>query len=872
MAKQLIFQFQQQLDPVTYRIYTVSRDTDNFSLITVVEQVQFGNPGLPDKSAYTDGDNISSPVCYGYDKITYKFQTASPYSYPDPEYNSPFCEFPTTPCDIAFFGIPIVTHETGPSADDGSVQVFATSSRTPSIQYRISNISGTFVETNTIGKFYNLPPQLYEVLASEVGDVTCAVGIQVNVNAYDPTLTNYKYRIQFDSLQGRTVEVRLIDTNNLYPIADYPIDLIGTDKPLQYQKELTNEDKTSHFATATLSMTPYYDGSFTIDEFSRAPEEAWRVEMYYDSDLEFQGYLLPDQTKDKYADPNYPINLVATDGVPSLKGKGFGDLSLYTNDTNGDPIYKKLYGLQKWSYLIKICLEHLGYDYGEVLLVNSLQYDLTYDVDIWINSAFWGDIFYNDNDEPVSVYEALEILLGSVNLCMVQHKGSFVLISWNDLYYINKPAKATEYTQSFWRFSHDFTYLVSYGPIVGSNPVERPNLLSIGKGQQLKPIGANGDIDYDQSYGVMEANIDFDILALLYQDPSFEYNQNLGDIPNDWSKEGTINTFITDEQAYTGLNSLKVDDVIWNVGGSNTNYIYYAFPVDQFNKKVVISFYWLPVYIDDNSTTNPMFQVFLDGDNGLFYEYTNNSIEPEAERNTWREIPSSRGAQSSPNQDPNYRTSDYIGWNAYTLTTARLPTPGIVSITIKRPTLVGDEFPAGNLSYYLDDLNISTSDANEAYTFQTGEIHRITNYTSYSQAEKRTIDLPLFTYPSNKRLAGNWFTENDYLAGDVQNKYSFATSPSLVNDRLPAAVIKAISRNYQRPMYKYSGEVKGDNIQFYALFSLVAYDVIFMPFSIETDLRNSVSTVVLCELEDALAQSRYTYVAKYEKNARKNSS
>ncbi len=181
------------------------------------------------------------------------------------------------------------------------------------------------------------------------------------------------------------------------------------------------------------------------------------------------------------------------------------------------------------------------------------------------------------------------------------------------------------------------------------------------------------------------------------------------------------------------------------------------------------------------------------------------------------------------------------------------------------------QLPHDSGYYLIDELNITLSDASPGTNLQVGEVHTITNVTNYSKAETKDIDLTLFTYPPNKRLAGQFMYGTSYDTAVTFDNLKFALQTSAPQGRLPTAVINSWGRTYQRPMYIFEGDLSCDNVPFYGVFSLDGYDnVLFISFSVAADLRNSKVHVIIVEFDDSDAHVVYTYKAVYEKNARSN--
>jgi len=890
-------------------LITVIRDDTDLTFTDFYTTPAIGGPTQPPEGT------IISVVCQDTTKYTYKVKTNLSYVTYETEINSYYCGYTPPTCDI-FEKSFSKTDETGIGTDDGAGNMFAVSSFSP-ITYYLYN-SGGLITSNTIGLFTGLTPNDYFIKAIDTNE--CSILHDFTILAYDPSLTRCKYRMQFKSiLGGVTYRLDFLDQKHQYDPATHPIYLDGTDVPLKKTTANPNEDKTEPILATTLDISVWHTGIIDVDnEFAKVDERTWFMQLYRNDVLDFQGWLLPDQIGDMYADPNYPLSFTATDGLASLKGFNFGDPTIFTYDVNMNKIYTQLYGLFGWSYLVKICLDWLNYDYGNTTLVSSLRNDDVYDEQFWSNISTWGDNYYDSSGNPDDVYTALSKLLKSVKLTICQVNGAFVLVNWNDLWYINKGLQIADYNLSFYTFNSDMSGVINTG-------ANQPALMPIGAGRILKPINPMQTINYDLSFGVMKAQIDFNILALLYENPSFEIGAVQGDLPPGYDhKFGTVDAFANYDPvtetigsgAYDGEWEIKVKPVSVSEGSSN----FFEnpspfFDIDQSNKLLNISFVWK---VPPNTNTLLGFAegyvfsftaVFIDASSGngyflkvnpstsiSYHDYLANGRHPpnQPSQTIWEHLEDTYYTEGDACGIKGIPTTDYIGWQSYSITAPIFPESqiGTVSVrfysvkaqlydTSKYTVLPGDpisfrqgfyiDVPDTDSGYYLiDQLNITLSDASSATNLQIGETHTVTNVTNFAKAETKQIDLSLFTYPPNKRLAGQLMYGLTYDTAITMNALRFKLQTTANKGRLPMAIIGSWARTYQRPMDIFEGDIKADNMLFYGIYTLDGYNGLFIPFSISADLRNSEVHVVIVAFDDSDAQVIYNYAAKYQKNSREN--
>lgn len=859
---------------------TVYRDSDNLALITFSTTATIGPA---EAQPPTDVPVGSACQAGTFNRYNYYPQALSPYASYTIEPNSTYCGYIPIPCDIAVRDF-VITDETDPGLNDGTINIFATSSY-PITLYHLQNAANTFFAENTTGFFENLVPDTYKVYAQDSRG--CATADQIGiVHPFTEDYTHFKYRLQFDAINSTDVwELRLIDRNNNYLKTEYPKDVYGTDSPVLSTQENSDEDKTTAIISRNLDINLIYDGEiFTTAEFTLAKERQWKVELYRNDAIEFIGWLLADEIQDLYADPEYIFQLKATDGLPSLKGNVFGDGSGGNGYSNSQI---QQYGVDGWGKLIKQCLDQLGYDYGTPKFLSSLRFNNTYDANLWANLGTWSDILYDTEGVAVDTYTALDTLLRGVKLMIMQHKGQFIFVNNNDYFYATNPITNVEYQKAFYELDAGFNVHINLGL-----DVIHPDIQFVGFDQPLIPINPVQSLNYDKAYNI-KATIDFTYLALLYENPSFEIGSVEGDVPQGLEEQGTISAFAhyepynpdnTVPQAYLGdwvlrvvgysklllLDNIPTSPIIQEPGNiffmadnerrviNDTAYI-----IDQPNKKVNFSIQWRPISYSTVENVVPGFEILFFPDEGGIYMLGDDM--------KWYGPAHPYGffiIQQT--------VTDYIGWNAYSIQTEILPVSGIghLFIGIKAPYRLRNDrvlIDQGTTDHTIDydQMLITLSDGNDQYSLQTGEVHTVTAVTGIPQANSKDIDLKLFTYENNRRLAGNVFTENNYADGLVKNKWNFALKSADPQDRLAATIVKAFSRNYQRPMRIFEGDVQGSYLSFYGIFILRWYeDSIFMPYSIEIDIRKGTAHIVIIEVSDESNQAVYKYTPVFERSAR----
>jgi hypothetical protein len=285
---------------------------------------------------------------------------------------------------------------------------------------------------------------------------------------------------------------------------------------------------------------------------------------------------------------------------------------------------------------------------------------------------------------------------------------------------------------------------------------------------------------------------------------------------------------------------------------------------------VNISFEWRPFTVPGSPNLNTLPEyalIFVDQGTGLAYAYSNHWYVFTGPGSPDQIV------QQSPDADTN---GDYTSWQNYSTQTQGLPGSGLGTLTIQFyiPGYFGrgGSFvpPDGTrMICDIDVFQLSLSSANPAAVNQIGEEHITTAVTGIPTANLKQNTFSLFTYPANKRVAGNVFIGSDYASAVVANLWDFALKNNDALDRLPAVITKAYARQYQRCMNKFEGDISASYIPFYAVFGLRFMEgTLFMPFSIESHLRTNIHHCVLIEISDADAQTVYSYVPTYQRASR----
>lgn len=122
------------------------------------------------------------------------------------------------------------------------------------------------------------------------------------------------YRIQYRDFYDRLTQVAILSINSR-PIKD----LKGTNAPLIFSADTTDDDVFSPIQSVTAYVKVFSETNFQFSEFTNANPFDWGLEVYKDLKLIFKGYLAPGVFTQPYLVAPVPVELAFNDGLAILK-------------------------------------------------------------------------------------------------------------------------------------------------------------------------------------------------------------------------------------------------------------------------------------------------------------------------------------------------------------------------------------------------------------------------------------------------------------------------------------------------------------------------------------------------------------------------
>lgn len=356
-------------------------------------------------------------------------------------------------CDLIVVGIPTVTPASNETSMDGSLTVVAQSSR--AIQYKLNSpfVYGDGTGQST-GVFAGLAHGNYRIYIRD--SANCSTDVIVTVPTI-PAITddNIYYICEYDDYIGGRSKILILQRG----YTEDPIEVCGSDDPfnLLLRGEGDNDKFTRVFSTqGNLNLTSTIDFQFG-SIYTNEPGK-FRMDYYKDYNdgngyvLVWRGNVLPKQYQENYKAPPYYVQIVASDGLPSLQ-----ELQLIHDDGT------LFYGSIKKIELIAYCLKKTGIELPIRCAINLYADDmLKTDSDDPLDQGYVDfDTYYIEYRSP-TLMDVLKHTLAPYGARLIQFNGYWNIVRVEEL--------RGEY--DYREFDKDGIYVTnnSYNPVIDVSP------------------------------------------------------------------------------------------------------------------------------------------------------------------------------------------------------------------------------------------------------------------------------------------------------------------------------------------------------------------------------------------------------------------
>jgi hypothetical protein len=452
-------------------------------------------------------------------------------------------------CDLIVVGIPLVTHATGDTSPDGSIEVTASSSLP--IQYKISS---DFVYNDGTaqndGLFSGLLPGQHRIFLRDSANCQANVLVTVSVdNTY-----GVRFRHEYDDYRGHQTRIDITKRSYLGTIDE----VCGWgNSPFTLMMGLEGNDDKMHPIAALsgeLVLDSETDQKF-IEIFTNDPN-LYRIAFYKDFGSGFEplwiGKVLKQQYAEDFKAPPYRVSIKGTDGLAELK-----ELFLVQGDGQ---VYS---GTIKAIELIAFILKQTRIELNIRVAINL--YALTMvstDADDPLDQAYVDfERFYLATNQPTLDF-VLKAILESFGARIVQ---------WENNWCITRVEEMCD-DYDYRLFDKDGVYVSNgtYSPVLDLDFPQSNNDLIL--------VDANQALEIRPSYGL------FRVIYKLGLKPNVVKNGNFR-LKSQYYNLGTSQgySFSINKEGFTLVNAgYSIDESYEQIDSSNVGYKLTSYIIDAF--------------------------------------------------------------------------------------------------------------------------------------------------------------------------------------------------------------------------------------------------------------------------------------------------
>lgn len=242
---------------------------------------------------------------------------------------------------------------------------------------------------------------------------------------------------------------------------DDPIEIQGTDKPLTIEWNGNSDDDPfkAHIINSTIQMNVYNKHEITgaeldINEIMLINDSSYKVRVYLNSVLHWQGSLISDGVRENDTGVAYPVTLKAIDGIELLDNTyysgnpGWGDITVNGQLGSRISILQRIRGIlyrnQELDNILPIrwscSLKNLYYPTDDAIGGRT-----AIDGRGWLTNP---NVDFASNENKKSSFWWLKNLVQSVGCWLVQREGYWYIINYADMINNNGTLNFYEITTS----------------------------------------------------------------------------------------------------------------------------------------------------------------------------------------------------------------------------------------------------------------------------------------------------------------------------------------------------------------------------------------------------------------------------------------
>jgi len=278
----------------------------------------------------------------------------------------------------------------------------------------------------------------------------------------NPTSVNETYYVgENGGYTTSTVGLTTIDVigyqfaYNVLVLTDREVTLKGDGSPIKLNYNLVQDDILSPLRSSYLDIS-FYKESLS-DDFSElfiSENDSFKVYLYKNSNLFWQGWIGTQLTSEPFASPPYVIKMRAYDGLHLLKDIPYFDsLDVFQATSN---LFNDRYGYHNLTDVLEKCIYNTG-------VLNDVYYyvKITNDETTNLSTTFVNDTrvhhqtFLNGESNSMNMQEVLQNILESLGATIYQRDGNWCVVRISDFTLNTGYSSAVVLKRSTWRADDD---------------------------------------------------------------------------------------------------------------------------------------------------------------------------------------------------------------------------------------------------------------------------------------------------------------------------------------------------------------------------------------------------------------------------------
>jgi hypothetical protein len=220
-------------------------------------------------------------------------------------------------CDLGFQNNPIIIPASNSTVNNGSFTVSATSSN-GIIKYGLNDFDYA-TQGQTSGLFTAKYAGSYTVYAKDFAGCVDTITVTVPIS----TAYGVHYRSEWKDSRARLHRVDIYESGYVGLV----VDIKAAGEPAVYKLNADGDDRFSVIRASEFRFRAFSSTNFQYNDLYTEDGRQFRVEHSIDTVLEWLGYLEPLLLNEPYIDAPYDVEIIATDGLASLKELDFLDAS-----------------------------------------------------------------------------------------------------------------------------------------------------------------------------------------------------------------------------------------------------------------------------------------------------------------------------------------------------------------------------------------------------------------------------------------------------------------------------------------------------------------------------------------------------------------